>query len=153
MSELAVYKSCKFPLDVQWYIASSAINLLGYEDLKSFKYVELPFGESVSNIRTLLKWLRQQEVCDRIDEVTLTKAEEMIGSGLSDEERRILSEEKAEEENKSKFRNVHIDSIPDCGESTYDRYNGSYAQDEMGYSDDDIDTIFDGDPDAYWNID
>lgn len=36
---------------------------------------------------------------------------------------------------------------------TYDRYKGSYAQDEMGYSDDDIDTIFDGDPDAYWNID
>lgn len=36
---------------------------------------------------------------------------------------------------------------------TYDRYNGSWAQDEMGYSDDDIDTIFDGDPDAYWNID
>lgn len=36
---------------------------------------------------------------------------------------------------------------------TCDRYGGSYAQDEMGYSDDDIDTIFDGDPDAYWNID
>ena len=38
-------------------------------------------------------------------------------------------------------------------EQTYDKYCGSYAQDEMGYSDDDIDTIFDGDPDAYWNID
>lgn len=38
-------------------------------------------------------------------------------------------------------------------EDTYERYNGSYAQDEMGYSDDDIDTIFDGDPLAYWNID
>ncbi len=38
-------------------------------------------------------------------------------------------------------------------EDTYDKYNGSYAQDEMGYSDDDIDTIFDGDPSAYWNID
>lgn len=38
-------------------------------------------------------------------------------------------------------------------EVTYNRYNGSYAQDEMGYSDDDIDTIFDGDPSAYWNID
>ena len=37
--------------------------------------------------------------------------------------------------------------------STYERYGGSYAQDEMGYSDDDIDTIFDGDPSAYWNID
>lgn len=36
---------------------------------------------------------------------------------------------------------------------TYDKYNGSYAQDEMGYSDDDIDIIFDGDPNAYWNID
>lgn len=36
---------------------------------------------------------------------------------------------------------------------TYERYGGSYAQNEMGYSDDDIDTIFDGDPDAYWNID
>lgn len=35
----------------------------------------------------------------------------------------------------------------------YGRYRGSYAQDEMGYSDDDIDTIFDGDPSAYWNID
>lgn len=32
-------------------------------------------------------------------------------------------------------------------------YAGTYAQDEMGYSDDDIDTIFDGDPSAYWNID
>ena len=29
----------------------------------------------------------------------------------------------------------------------------SYAQDEMGYSDEDIDTIFDRDPSAYWNID
>lgn len=38
-------------------------------------------------------------------------------------------------------------------EETYERYNGSYAQDVMGYSDDDIDTIFDGDPSAYWNID
>lgn len=35
----------------------------------------------------------------------------------------------------------------------YNGYSGSYAQGEMGYSDDDIDTIFDGDPDAYWNID
>lgn len=36
---------------------------------------------------------------------------------------------------------------------TYERYNGSYAQDEMGFSDDEIDTLFDGDPLAYWNID
>jgi hypothetical protein len=35
----------------------------------------------------------------------------------------------------------------------YSDYSGSYAQEEMGYSDEDIDTIFDGDPSAYWNID
>lgn len=36
---------------------------------------------------------------------------------------------------------------------TYGRYSGTYAQDVAGYSDDEIDTIFDGEPDAYWNID
>ena len=36
---------------------------------------------------------------------------------------------------------------------TYKKFVDSYAQDEIGYSDDDIDTIFDGDSSAYWNID
>lgn len=35
----------------------------------------------------------------------------------------------------------------------YGEYAGSYAQDVMGYSDDVINDAFDGDPDAYWNID
>lgn len=35
----------------------------------------------------------------------------------------------------------------------FHNFQGTYAQDEMGYSDDDIDTIFDGDPSAFWNID
>lgn len=39
------------------------------------------------------------------------------------------------------------------GLPTFEKYNGSYAQDVMGYSDDDIDIILDGEPDAYWNID
>ena len=37
--------------------------------------------------------------------------------------------------------------------SHYGEYAGSYAQDIMGYSGDVIDDAFDGDPDAYWNID
>lgn len=41
-----------------------------------------------------------------------------------------------------------FDEEPD----TYQHYNGSYAQDVMGYSDQTIDDAFDGDPDAYWNI-
>lgn len=35
----------------------------------------------------------------------------------------------------------------------YGKYAGTYAQDVAGYSDDVIDDAFDGDPDAYWNID
>lgn len=38
-------------------------------------------------------------------------------------------------------------------QSHYTEYSGSYAQDVMEYSDEDIDIIFDGEPDAYWNID
>ncbi|WP_314819404.1 hypothetical protein [Alloprevotella tannerae] len=38
-------------------------------------------------------------------------------------------------------------------ERTYENYNGSYAQDVEAWSDQDIDDAFDGDPDAYWNID
>ena len=36
---------------------------------------------------------------------------------------------------------------------TYNEYNGSYTQDVMGYSDQTICDAFEGDPDAYWNID
>lgn len=38
-------------------------------------------------------------------------------------------------------------------EQTYDEYNGTYVQDVEGWSDQDIDTVLDGEPDAYWNID
>lgn len=41
----------------------------------------------------------------------------------------------------------------DYEDRTYEHYNGSYAQDVEGWSDQDIDNVFDGDPDAYWNID
>jgi len=51
------------------------------------------------------------------------------------------------------------DAAFDCEEDDY-RYGthygdfaGSYAQDEMGYSDDVIYDAFEGDPDMYWNID
>lgn len=37
--------------------------------------------------------------------------------------------------------------------TSYGEYAGTYAQDVEGYSDDVIDDAFDGDPDAYWNID
>lgn len=36
---------------------------------------------------------------------------------------------------------------------SFGRYSGSWAQDVEGYSDEEIDIIFDGDSSAYWNID
>jgi hypothetical protein len=36
---------------------------------------------------------------------------------------------------------------------TYEQFNGSFAQDVMGLSDDTLRDAFNGDPDAYWNID
>ncbi len=61
-------------------------------------------------------------------------------------------------ETKEKIRNLL--SLPksegtysDYEPQHYSQYSGSYAQDEMEYSDEDIDTVFDGDPSAYWNID
>lgn len=38
-------------------------------------------------------------------------------------------------------------------DSSYNDYKGSYAQDVMGYDDATISDAFEGDPDAYWNID
>lgn len=37
--------------------------------------------------------------------------------------------------------------------SSYGKYSGTYAQDVEGLSDDFIDDVLDGFPDAYWNID
>lgn len=45
-------------------------------------------------------------------------------------------------------------NIPEYEEDRhFGKYAGFYAQDDMGYCDEEIDTIFDGDPSAYWNID
>ncbi len=61
------------------------------------------------------------------------------------------------------FENMEPFNVPD--NFTYHRkqsnsyieyngdYSGTYAHDVMGYSNNEIDTIFDGDPNAYWNID
>ena len=32
-------------------------------------------------------------------------------------------------------------------------YSGTFVHDVEGWSDEDIDDVLDGDPDAYWNID
>lgn len=71
------------------------------------------------------------------------KFEELRGFRLSQYQQALEFEEDDDEN--------EFEDYPE--HDTFERYGGSYAQDEMGYSDDDIDTIFDGDPSAYWNID
>jgi len=60
----------------------------------------------------------------------------------------ILGKDEAQEYDCS-LNNYYDD---DYGTS-YGEYAGTYAQDVEEYSDDVIDDAFDGDPDAYWNID
>ena len=60
--------------------------------------------------------------------------------------------------NKVKFESTlksdnHYQEEDSSNERTYDKYSGSYAQDVEGWSDQDIDDAFGGEPDAYWNID
>ena len=50
-----------------------------------------------------------------------------------------------------KYRILHDE--PETYGRHYGEFAGSYAQDVMGYSDDVINDAFEGDPDAYWNID
>lgn len=50
------------------------------------------------------------------------------------------------------LKSLDIDDKDDYG-THYGEFAGNYAQDVMGYSDDVINDAFEGDPDAYWNID
>lgn len=54
------------------------------------------------------------------------------------------------------YDEVYDDNEIDYGyynDNTYSEYAGTYAHDIAGYSDEEINIIFDGDPEAYWNID
>lgn len=51
------------------------------------------------------------------------------------------------------MRRNYDDDFYDEDQETYGSYHGSYAQDVEGWSDQDIDDVFDGAPEVYWNID
>ncbi len=114
MAELSKYKSCKLPLNIQWYIISCIIDLLGYEHLCSFNYIKLADGGSVSDIRSLLKWLERQKDCKNIETEIFFKAEEKICSILPDDERWTLFEEKI-------IQSPGEDNIRKCLKNAYDK--------------------------------
>lgn len=53
----------------------------------------------------------------------------------------------------TKFNPLNRIAMGYYDEETYDEYNGTYVQDVEGWSDQMIDDVLDGEPDAYWNID
>ncbi len=57
------------------------------------------------------------------------------------------------EETSDDYSYDEYDEYDDVEPRTYDEYNGTYVQDVMGWSDQEIDDVLDGEPDAYWNID
>lgn len=63
----------------------------------------------------------------------------------------LLTEKNEQLMKKSKGPSENINDYEH--KKTFENYKGSYAQDIEGYSDQDIDDIFDGNPDLYWNID
>ena len=99
-----------------------------------------------------------QFICDYI-EVFKSKERNICSKPLKELEERGIWDEKSSiyrdiyDEEDDEYGDDYEDYSSDQEEETYNKYKGSYAQDEMGYSDDDIDTIFDGDPDACWNVD
>lgn len=72
------------------------------------------------------------------------------GLVISEEANLALEQKRSEISEASDSNDYGFD---DYERRTYDDYNGSYAQDEMGWSDQDINDVFGGDADAYWNID
>jgi len=78
---------------------------------------------------------------------------------LSKYEEKIIADKKKNQdrENRNRSFDENLNLFQDNNHNNYIEYNGdysgTYAHDVMGYTDDEIDTIFEGDPDAYWNID
>ena len=77
----------------------------------------------------------------------------IIDFKISEEGNNKLSEKYKKWEREQEDYNDNYDDYDYRGKPTYENYNGSYAQDVEGWSDQDINDAFDGDPDAYWNID
>lgn len=58
-----------------------------------------------------------------------------------------------EEEALKQAEEAEDDYYDEYESDTFRAYRGTYAQEVGGYSDQEIDELFDGDPDMYWNID
>lgn len=131
--------------DWENYRFSDFLFILMGQDLK-YKKLILGLTSAVSRFCCIYKDSYKSNQTCHVDKIV--EAEEVGTLSESSVLKNIYEEDDEDYQYEDYQHSSTFDDRP-----TYDRYNGSWAQDEMGYSDDDIDTIFDGDPDAYWNID
>lgn len=88
-----------------------------------------------------------------ISDETITEIKEIIPDfTISEEGKQKLADKFSIWENEQQQDDYDDYDDYDRRES-YGQYAGSYAQDVEGLSDDFINDVLDGDPDAYWNID
>ena len=65
----------------------------------------------------------------------------------------FMTDNNDEDDANEDYSNYDYDPYDDYYEESYGEFAGTYAQDYMGFSDDTIYDAFEGDADAYWNID
>ena len=81
-----------------------------------------------------------------------SKVSENVLNVVAAKHRKLLKLEKEQEKEDNRYDEP--DGWHNYNErDTYGQYSGSYAQDVEGLSDNFINDVLDGEPDAYWNID
>ncbi len=106
-------------------------------------------------VRHLLSQQGDPEIIERLNHL-LVDYDTPI-SDLSESEVKVIgnsdNDDEYEWDDMYEDGKIDIDNKNDDDTTTFERYRGTWAQEEEGYSDEEIDSIFDGDPSAYWNID
>ncbi len=157
------------PLSVQKYLIYEIFEKFEFNGINTEKSATTYF-ECIWSMEDLINWLNRQCHGNLDSELVKSIIIEKTATLNEEDRRRLFKDENISSQSHRKQRSTDEVFDDDDGESydncnnnddyscyegkpTYERYGGSYAQDVEGYSDDDIDTIFDGDPSAYWNID
>ena len=119
-----------------------------------------------------IRIFKYSEDIEKAKEFLLSQYEQKLEkSVIKEQERNDKNEKYREKRYKSDLR-FYKEALKDSGGSIYKEdmgkepidssnevidyplgYAGTWAHDEAGYSNEEIDTIFDSDPDAYWNTD
>lgn len=155
--------------DMQMYVLERLVSLYNPKKLNEGERIRLSDYNGFYDLEDLILWLTELKSGQygRIDIPSIERAISKAIEPLDRDTINTLYEKKFLVKPGEKVNTRLCESMKELydamgyqqyRDSLYDDdniscYSGSYAHDEALYSDDDIDTIFDGDPDAYWNID